>query len=121
MKLKVNVNGVDYDVDVEVEEEPAAQLGNMLSSTNSGYSLTPTAAKAPASAANGLKATISGTVLKINVAEGDEVKAGDTLMLLEAMKMETEVTAPHDGTIATLNVSVGEAVASGQVLLEWAG
>lgn len=120
MKLKVIVNGVDYDVDVEVEEEPAPQLGSMLGGTNSGYSLTPTAAKAPASAANGLKATISGTVLQINVAEGDKVSAGDTLMLLEAMKMETEVTAPHDGTVATLGVAVGEAVASGQVLLEWA-
>ncbi|PID54016.1 MAG: acetyl-CoA carboxylase biotin carboxyl carrier protein subunit [Micrococcales bacterium] len=58
--------------------------------------------------------------LMIEVAAGEEVASGQTLMVLEAMKMETEVTAPHDGTVAVVNVAVGDAVSSGQVLLEWA-
>ncbi|MBW3086579.1 Methylmalonyl-CoA carboxyltransferase 1.3S subunit [Austwickia sp. TVS 96-490-7B] len=120
MKLKVTVNGIEYDVDVDVEEEPTPTLGSIMVGSTSAYGVTPTAAKAPASTSNGLTAPISGTVVKILVDEGAEVKAGDTVMILEAMKMETEITAPADGTVATIDVSVGEAVQGGQVLLEWA-
>lgn len=119
MKLKVTVNGAVYDVDVEVEEEQAPQLGPILIGAASAYGVTPTAAKAPASTKNGLTAPISGTVVKILVEEGATVSSGDTLMVLEAMKMETEITAPNDGTVAAITVAVGDAVAGGQVLLEW--
>ena len=51
---------------------------------------------------------------------GDEVKAGETVLILEAMKMETEVTAPADGTVEEVAVEVGQAVQNGQVLIEWA-
>jgi methylmalonyl-CoA carboxyltransferase small subunit len=47
------------------------------------------------------------------------VKSGATLLVLEAMKMETEVTAPKDGTVKAVDVVVGDAVESGQVLIEW--
>ncbi|PIE25945.1 MAG: acetyl-CoA carboxylase biotin carboxyl carrier protein subunit [Micrococcales bacterium] len=120
MKLKVTVNGQEYDVDVEVEEDPTPGVGALMVGGSSAYSVTPTAAKTPGSSASQLTAPIAGTVLKIEVAAGEEVASGQTLMVLEAMKMETEVTAPHDGTVAVVNVAVGDAVSSGQVLLEWA-
>ncbi len=120
MKLKVTVNGIEYDVDVEVEEEPTPSLGAIMVGSASAYGVTPTAAKAPADTKNGLTAPISGTVVKILVEEGAAVKGGETLMILEAMKMETEITAPGDGTVAAIDVEVGEAVQGGQVLIEWA-
>ncbi|MGZ7323289.1 biotin/lipoyl-containing protein, partial [Streptococcus pyogenes] len=76
-------------------------------------------AKAPASASNALTANIAGTVVKVLVEAGQEVKEGETLLVLEAMKMETEVTAPKDGRIAAVDVAVGDAVQGGQVLVEW--
>lgn len=119
MKLKVTINGTPYDVEVEVEEEPIPTLGAVLLRSTSAYGVTPTAAKAPAASSTGLKAPISGTVVNILVEAGSEVKAGDTVVVLEAMKMETEITAPQDGKIAAVNVEVGEAVSGGQTLIEW--
>ena len=69
---------------------------------------------------NALTANLAGTVVKVLVQEGQKVTSGETLLVLEAMKMETEVTAPKDGTVAHVAVSVGDAVQSGQVLVEWA-
>ncbi|MDO5710672.1 MAG: biotin/lipoyl-containing protein [Micrococcales bacterium] len=120
MKLKVTVNGSVYDVDVEVEEEPRPPLGAILVGSTSSYGAIPTAAKAPAGSSNVLTATIAGTVVNVLVAEGDQVEAGATLLILEAMKMETEVTAPADGTVAAVAVELGQAVQNGQVLIEWA-
>ena len=119
MKLKVTVNGSVYDVDVEVEEEPLPTLGAVLVGTASAFGMTPTVAKAPATSAHGLTAPIAGTVVKVLIASGADVKSGDTLLVLEAMKMETEVTAPKDGKVKSVDVAVGEAVQGGQVLIEW--
>ncbi|HYO86293.1 MAG TPA: biotin/lipoyl-containing protein [Dermatophilaceae bacterium] len=120
MKLKVTVDGASYDVEVEVEEDPTPALGPLLIASTSAYGVTPVSAKAPANPANGVTAPISGTVVKVLVEPDAHVATGDTLMVLEAMKMETEITAPHDGTIGIVVVGVGDAVSSGQVLLEWA-
>jgi methylmalonyl-CoA carboxyltransferase small subunit len=119
MKLKVTVNGSVFDVDVDVEEEPLPTLGTVLVGAASAYGITPTAAKAPATSANALTAPIAGTVVKVLVEAGEEVKSGDTLLVLEAMKMETEVTAPKDGKIKAVGVAVGDPVAGGAVLIEW--
>ena len=120
MKLKVTVNGSVYDVDVEVEETRRPALGAINVGGFGGGIPAPTTAKAPASSSSSLTANIAGTVVKVLVEPGQEVKADETLLILEAMKMETEVTAPKDGTIAAVAVGVGDAVASGQVLVEWA-
>ena len=120
MKLKITVNGSVYDVDVEVEEAPKPKLGTIMVGGYGGGIPAPTTAKAPASSSSSLTANIAGTVVKVLVEDGQEVAAGDTLLILEAMKMETEVTAPKDGRIAQVSVGVGDAVASGQVLVEWA-
>jgi methylmalonyl-CoA carboxyltransferase 1.3S subunit len=119
MKLQVTVNGSVYDVDVEVEEEPLPTLGTVLVGSTSAFNLTPTAAKAPATSASALTSPVAGTVVTVLVEAGAEVKSGDTLLVVEAMKMETEVTAPKDGKVESVEVAVGDAVQSGQVLIEW--
>lgn len=58
-----------------------------------------------------------GTVLKINVTVGQAVKSGDSLCVLEAMKMENDIPAPADGTVASINVSNGATVQSGDILI----
>jgi methylmalonyl-CoA carboxyltransferase 1.3S subunit len=119
MRLKVTVNGLAYDVEVEVEEEPLPTLGAVLVGSTSAFSMTPTATKAPATSANALTSPVAGTVVTVLVEAGADVKAGETLLVLEAMKMETEVTAPKDGKVKSVEVVVGEAVHGGQVLIEW--
>ena len=59
---------------------------------------------------------MQGTVVKAAVAVGDPVKAGDLLIVLEAMKMENHISAPRDGTVAELNVSPGQNVETGTAL-----
>lgn len=119
MRLKVTVSGSVFDVDVEVAEEPLPTLGSVIVGSSSAYTLTPTAAKAPATSANALTAPISGTVVKVLIEAGADVLSGDTLLVLEAMKMETQVTAPKDGKVKSVDVAVGDAVRGGQVLIEW--
>jgi methylmalonyl-CoA carboxyltransferase small subunit len=119
MKLKVTVDGSVYDVDVEVEEAPLPTLGTILVGSSSAYGMTPTVAKTPATSANALTTPMAGTVVKVLVEAGADVKSGETLLVLEAMKMETEVTAPKDGKVKSVDVAVGDAVQGGQVLIEW--
>ena len=59
---------------------------------------------------------LPGTILDIKVKAGAAVKAGDVVMILEAMKMENEISAPQDGTIASIDVRKGDTVNSGDVL-----
>ena len=59
-----------------------------------------------------------GTILKVNVNEGDSVKAGDSIVILEAMKMENDITAPKDGVVKALYVAAGQAVAKDDALFE---
>ena len=120
MQLKVTVNGVVYDVEVEVEEEPQPSLGSIFMA-GGGFSsphVTPPATTGPAADGDGVRAPLSGSVAKILVEEGQAIEAGQVLVVLEAMKMETEITAPDAGTVGAIHVSVGDAVSGGQVLVE---
>ena len=63
-----------------------------------------------------VNAQMPGNILDVRVKPGDSVKAGDTLVVLEAMKMENEISAPQDGTIASVNVAKGDTVGSGDLL-----
>ena len=82
----------------------------------------PVAAPAPSAAgaagANAVVAPLAGSVARILVAEGDEVEAGQVLLVLEAMKMETEITAPAAGAVSAILVKQGEPVQGGQALIE---
>lgn len=73
-----------------------------------------------ASKVNEIKAPMPGLVLDIRVAEGDEVKKGDPILVLEAMKMENILKSPTDGTIKKINVKKGVAVEKNQVLINFA-
>ena len=104
--LRITVNGTAYDVQVEELGESAA----------------PAPAAKPAAPAGAVgntsvKAPMPGTVVNVVVTAGQAVKAGDDLVFIEAMKMETPVKSPKDGTVATIEVSKGEAVDSGKVLV----
>ena len=77
------------------------------------------AAKPAASAGAGsvkIEAGAAGKVFKIEKKAGDAVKKGDTVLILEIMKMETPVVAPEDGTVASIDVAVGDSVESGALL-----
>lgn len=77
------------------------------------------AASAPAAAGSGepVPAPLGGTIVRLAVAVGDQVAEGDTLLILEAMKMESELSAPRAGTVTAINVQAGDAVAAGDKLL----
>ena len=66
-----------------------------------------------------LKAPMPGLVLDVRVEAGQEVKKGDTLLVLEAMKMENSLKSPHDGQILSVEVVKGKAVEKGQLLLHF--
>ncbi|MBA3970539.1 MAG: biotin/lipoyl-binding protein [Bacteroidetes bacterium] len=72
-----------------------------------------------ASKVNEIKAPMPGLVLDIRVAEGDQVKKGDPILVLEAMKMENIIKSPTDGTIKKINVKKGVAVEKNQVLINF--
>lgn len=80
----------------------------------------PQAAQKKAAPTGGGETVVSpmpGNILKVNVSNGDSVKAGDVILILEAMKMENEIAAPCDGTV-TVNVSVGQTVDTDEVLAQ---
>ncbi|HEX2805674.1 MAG TPA: biotin/lipoyl-containing protein [Kineosporiaceae bacterium] len=124
MKLKVTVNGTVYDVAVDVEEEPKPTLGALVFGNGapkpSAIVTGPSHVSTPASEEKVLRAPISGTVNKVVVEPGAAVESGAVLLVLEAMKMETEITAPGAGTVADITVAPGDAVAGGQILIHWA-
>ncbi len=69
-----------------------------------------------ATSANGIQAPLSGTVARVLVEDGQDIAEGDVVVVLEAMKMETEITAPRQGTVSAVLVAAGDAVTGGQVL-----
>lgn len=116
----ITVNGNVYNVTVEegtTAGAPAAAPAAAPKAAPKAPAAAPKAA-APAGAAGAVDVTASvpGKICKIEVSAGQAVKAGDTVIILEAMKMEIPVVAPQDGTIAGINVSVGDPVESGDVL-----
>ncbi|QXT63332.1 MULTISPECIES: biotin/lipoyl-containing protein [Tessaracoccus] len=118
MKLKVTVNATEYEIDVEVEQEERPQLGPIVIGVNGGSNPIPTKASVTAVSSNAVVAPLAGSVARILVAEGDEIEAGQVLLVLEAMKMETEITAPAAGKVSAILVAPGDAVQGGQALIE---
>ena len=113
----ITVNGTVYEV--SVEEGGAGSAPVRAAAPKAAPKAAPAAApKAAAGAAGSVEVTASvpGKVFKIEANTGATVKAGDPIVILEAMKMEITVVAPEDGTVASINVAVGDAVESGDVL-----
>lgn len=117
--LRITVNGTAYDVQVEelgTSSAPAASVPAQAAAAAPAPAAKPAAASGAAGSVV-VKAPMPGTVVKIEVSAGQAVKAGDDLVFIEAMKMETPVKAPKDGTVATIDVAKGESVDSGKVLV----
>ena len=117
---KITVNGQVYNVDVE---EIGASAPVAAPAAAPAPVAAPAAAPAPASApvaagaGEGVKAPMPGTILDVKVAAGQKVNAGDTLVVLEAKKLENEIPAPKAGTVAQVVVSKGSSVNAGDVLV----
>ena len=128
MKLKVTVDGKVYEVEVEVAPEPAPTLPTfMTQSGTASVSAAPVASGGDGNAgevavdeSKVCRSPVSGIAVKANVRPGETIQPGDLLFVLEAMKMETEITAPVGGKVAEVKVKVGDSVKSGQVVLTWA-
>ena len=111
---KVTVNGNVYEITLEVIDKADIKTPAAPAQTAAPVQ---TAAPAPAAAgATTITAPMPGTILKVNVANGQAVKQGTVLMVLEAMKMENEIMAPADGTVASVNVNAGASVEAGTAL-----
>lgn len=110
-KYIVRVNGKEYEVEVERVDGvmPAAAPAPVKASTSAKPA-------APKAEGTDVATGTAGKVWKIVTSEGDMVKKGDNILILEAMKMEIPVVAPVDGKIAQISVSEGESVESGQVV-----
>ena len=113
-KYKVTVNGIAYEI--ELEELTGAQPAASAAAPAPAVAAP---AAAPVSAQSGdekITAPMPGNILSVNVAAGDTVKAGQVLMILEAMKMENEIMCPHDGTVVSVSAQKGSTVETGALL-----
>jgi biotin carboxyl carrier protein len=132
-KFIIKVEGKVYDVEVEevgenkssgrtafaplpiitkVKEEPVKSKPAKVSDS-------PTSSKAPTAAVSGeeVLAPLPGKILQLKVSEGDSIKVGDTLLILEAMKMENEIVANTSGNVKKINVAVNDMVDTGDILM----
>lgn len=129
MKYKVTLNNRVYEVEVEAGEAmlvdeyealaPAAPAPVAAAAPVAAPAAPAPAAPAAAALAAGeaVKSPMPGNILKINVSQGQKVNEGDVLLILEAMKMENEVTATKAGTVAQIAVTKGQVVETGTPLV----
>lgn len=119
-RFKVSVNGVAYTVEVQEEGMVVSQAAPQPAPQAAAAPVTPApAASAPVTVAAGetpVKAPMPGKITKVLAKDGDRVKKGDVLLLLEAMKMQNEITAPGEGTVRSIGVAPGQSVKPGDIL-----
>ena len=117
----VEVNGTHYTVEMEKKPKAAPAPKPVARPAAKPAAAAPAAAPAAKPAAgggkSGVKSPLPGVILDIKVKEGDEVKKGQTLIILEAMKMENSINADKDGKVTAINVSKGESVLEGTDLV----
>ena len=127
---KITVNGKTYDVCVEENKEAkmakavAAPKAEAPAAAPKAAAPAPAPAAAPApkaapvsAGANDVTAPIAGKVLSVKAKVGDSVTEGQVLVVVEVMKMETEIMAPANGTVKAVNVAAGDAIEAGQLLV----
>ena len=136
MKYTATLNGKQYEVELEridayepmprYGEAPAAAPAPVAAPAAPAPAPAPAApapapavapAAAPAAGATTVEAPMPGKILNIKVSAGQAVKFGETVIVMEAMKMETEIVAPADGTVAQILVKAGDAVDTGAALV----
>lgn len=132
MKLRITVEGKTYEVEVDVLED--APVGSILRpstvpTTTMVPPVTPSPSTRPPEAAaappapvettgNVVNAPIVGVIMQLKVAVGDTVAVNQVLLVMEAMKMETNIASPVAGKVKAIHVSPGQAVKAGQILVE---
>ena len=118
MKYIVNLNGKNYEVSVEETSAAITSIKDAPAAPAPSAPAASAASPAPAASGNGeqVAAPMPGTILSVSVSQGQSVRAGDVLMILEAMKMENEIAAPCDGKVQSIAVQKGSSVDTGDVL-----
>lgn len=125
MKYKVTLNGKTYEVEVEhgkavlLDEYEALAPASAEPAPVAQQPVVAAPAPAPVNLAAGetVSAPMPGNIIRVDIKEGDKVKAGQVLVILEAMKMENEIVAPKDGTVAQIVTSKGAVVETGSPLV----
>lgn len=123
MKYTATLNGKQYEVELERIDayEPMPRYGEAPAATPAPVAApaapAPAPVAAPAAGATTVEAPMPGKILNIKVSAGQAVKFGETVIVMEAMKMETEIVAPADGTVAQILVKAGDAVDTGAALV----
>lgn len=140
MRLNITVDNKKYEVEVEVADPTTAPMaavpridtslripaagpaapGNGGPKPANGHASNGHAGtEAPVNEEKVCRSPVSGIVVRVTSQVGQKIQSGDTLLVLEAMKMETNITAPSAGKIARINVAQGDAVQGGMVLVEF--
>lgn len=119
----VTVNGASYRVEMENApapvQKPAQAPAAAVASTGSATTTTPAPkAAAPAGAGKPVTSPLPGVIIEVSVKEGQTVKAGQKVAVLEAMKMENEIQAPADGTVTAILVNKGDSVLEGAEIVK---
>lgn len=115
----VKVDGVVYQVEVGPWDSLRIAAQNVKTPATKAQSATPAAA--PSASSSDVTAPLAGNVFKVLVKAGQQVQAGEVVMILEAMKMETDIKAQHSGEVSHIYVREGDSVAVGDVMLSVAG
>lgn len=125
MKLKITINEKTYEVEVEAvePEAPGSALRGPVEPAQVRLPAAPVPAAPPpaetaADESKVCRSPVSGIVVKVVAQPGQALQAGDVLLVLEAMKMETNITAPVAGKVAAIKVGPGDSVQSGQIVVE---
>ena len=126
MKLNITVDGATYEVEVEASEPervfpivgPQTHV-TMPAAASAIARPAPTGNESVADESKVCRSPVNGTVVRVVAEAGQAMQVGDALLVLEAMKMETNITAPLDAKVASVNAKVGDAVKTGQVLVEF--
>ena len=131
MKLRITLDDKTFEVEVEVAEADHASLppaypvgsarltGSAAASAPQNVSSSAGNPPAVADESKACRSPVSGVVVKVVAAAGTSINAGDSILILEAMKMETNITAPVSGVIADIKVAQGDRVQTGDVLVEF--
>jgi biotin carboxyl carrier protein len=117
---EVEVNGSTYQVEIEkaVKETKTPKLIRPKIIPTGGSDREKTNKPSEVKGVGYIKAPLPGTILEIKIKDGDSVKVGDTLLIMEAMKMENEIKSDKTGKIASLKINIGDSVLEGDVLVE---
>ena len=112
-KANVTVNGKTYEVELDKPAKPAVTKPVARPAAAPSAAPAPAPAAAPAAGGASIKAPLPGVILDIKVKVGDAVSKGQTVAVLEAMKMENNINADREGTVVSINVEKGQSIAEG--------